>query len=179
MEKEKNISKLLEEAWKERGKSNYGKARKLVNEAHTLCVKDDYENLGRVFHIYMQFESDHENYSIAQEFCQKSLDFYTKTNNLNLIAHSTRHLADLQQHLGQNFESKKNYHRALEIYQSNPNTNPGDLANAFRGFGLLLEKLGKKEATIEVWKKVKELYHAVNLQAGVDEANAKLDSFQL
>ena len=171
-----NIKELLEEAWTKRHEGKYDEARHLVKEAQGICKDDDYNFLGRIFHIYMQFESDQDNYSNALEFCQKSLRFYRKTKNLDKIAHSTRHIADLERHLGNEADSERNYREAIGIYKGNSNTNKGDLANALRGFGLLLEKRGNIEEAIAVWKDTKELYLACNLQDGVDEANLKLDS---
>jgi len=95
---------------------------------------------------------------------------------LDRIAHSTRHIADLQYQLGQDADSEQNYRESISIYKGNPSTYNGDLANALRGFGLLLERCGKIEEAIVIWEETKELYLACNLQAGVDEANQKLDS---
>ncbi len=171
-----NIKKLLEEAWAKRGEEKYDDARNLVKEAHRLCNENDYNSLGRIFHVYMQFESDHDNYSKAKELGQKSLSYYKKANNLDSIAHSTRHIADLQYHLEKYAESERNYRKALDIYRDNPNTHIGNMANALRGFGLLLEKRKKIEEAIDVWKETKELYSSINLQEGINEANKKLKS---
>ncbi len=171
-----NINDLLEEAWVKRREEKYDDARHLVKEARRLCENDDYNSLGRIFHIYMQFESDHNNPSEALELCQKSLMYYKKAGNPDKVAHSTRHLADLERHLGYEADSERNYREAIGIYKGNSNTNKGDLANALRGFGLLLEKRGNTKEAIAVWKETKELYQACNLQDGVDEANQKLDS---
>jgi len=171
-----NIKELLEEAWAKRREDKYDEARHLVVEAQGLCKDDDYNSLGRIFHIYMQFELDHNHPSIALELCQQSLMYYKKASNLDKVAHSTRHIADLERYLGNEADSERNYREAIGIYKGNSKTNKGDLANALRGFGLLLEKHGNIEEAIAVWKETKELYLACNLQVGVDEANRKLDS---
>ena len=41
--------------------------------AQELSKDDDYNSLGRIFHLYAQFESDHDNLAKALEFCQQSL----------------------------------------------------------------------------------------------------------
>ncbi|MDN5205460.1 tetratricopeptide repeat protein [Fulvivirgaceae bacterium BMA10] len=175
MSHETNIKELLQEAWSKRRVGNYDEARDLVKKAQSLCKKDDHLFLGRIYHIYMQFESDQDNYAEALALCQQSLEHYMKTGNPNLIAHSTRHIADLQRHLGLNIDSEHNYRKAIDIYRNNANTTQGELANALRGFGILLEELGKVEEAIAVWKETKELYDACDIQEGVDEANDKLD----
>ena len=109
---------------------NYEEARDLVKKAQELCKGDDYNFLGRIFHVYMQFESDHDNLPKALEFCQQSLGFYQKANNSDRIAHSTRHIADLQRALGNDADSESNYREAIGIYKANSQTKTGDLANA-------------------------------------------------
>lgn len=173
-----NIKGLLEEAWNKRRVGNYEEARDLVKKAQELCKGDDYNSLGRIYHVYMQFESDHDNLPKALEFCQQSLGFYKKANNSARIAHSTRHLADLQRALGNDADSESNYREAISIYKADSQTRIGDLANALRGLALVLEKRSKVSQAKTAWEETKELYQACNLQAGVDEANRKLDSLQ-
>lgn len=170
------INQLLKEAWSKRGEKKYDEARALVEQAHGLCKDDDYNSLGRVFHVYMQFESDHNNHSKAIALCERSLMYYKTANNLDGIAHSTRHIADLQYHLGQESDSEHNYREAIGIYRINPEKHIGNFANALRGLALLLERREKKQEAIKVWEETKELYNFIHLQEGVDEANNKLNS---
>lgn len=176
MSQQAHIQQLLAEAWSERRVGNYEESRKLVSKARELCKEDDYNSLGRIFHIYMQFEYDHEKHAKALEFCQQSLEYYRKTKNANKIAHSTRHIADLQRHLGHRNDSELNYQKAIDIYRTSSDVSKLDLANALRGYGLLLENLGKIDDAIGVWEDVKELYSTCDIQAGVDEARDRLDS---
>ena len=168
------IAKLLDEAWRRRREENYEDARALLIKARGLCEEDDYNSLARIHHIYMQFDYDQGNLSNALELCHKSLAFYHKANNSDKIAHSTRHIADLQCHLGDDTSSESNYRTAISIYKDNPDTQAGDLANALRGFAILLEKRGKIQEAITAWEEAKELYQAGHVQCGVDEAGRKL-----
>lgn len=172
------VKQLLEEAWAMRREAKYDRAGILVEKAHGLCDDDNYNSLGRIYHIYMQFESDHGNPDKALKLCQKSLAYYKKAANLDRIAHSTRHIADMEYRLGKVSDAEQNYRNAIAIYRDNPKTFIGDLANALRGFGILLEKLGKIEEAIEIWEETKKLYLACKLQEGVDEADQRLNSLQ-
>ena len=149
-----------------------------LKEAEGLCKEDDYNSLGRIYHIYMQFESDHDNPLKALDLCKQSLRYYKKSGNMDKVAHLTRHIADLERKLGKDADSEQNYRKAISIYWEKSNTTKGDLANALRGFGLILEKLRKNEEAISVWKETKDLYMACDLQDGVDEANRKLESLK-
>lgn len=174
MTEDSTITQLLEETWTKRREGNYDAARKLLKQAHKLCKARDYNALGRVFHIYAQIKSDHNHPEKALDLCMQSLAYYIKANNLDRIAHSKRHIADIESFLGNDAKSENIYREAINIYRSNDTTAKGDLANALRGFGLILEKSNKTEEAILVWKETKALYLDCNLQAGVDEANERL-----
>ena len=170
-----NIEQILEEAWTKRREGKYKEALFLVQKAQKNCEANDFNSLGRIFHLYMQFESDHGHPSKALEWCQKSLSCYVETGNKNKIAHAMRHVADLQRDLGMEEEAKRNYQEAIKMYRDSSNVNKLALANALRGFGLLLERRGKIEESIIIWKETQALYACCKLQAGVEESNQKLD----
>lgn len=170
------ITELLNEAWTRRREGKYDEAFSLVGEAHEICSEDDFNMLGRIHHLYRQFESDQNNYDQALKWSRKSLEYYQKTGDGIKIAHAMRHLADLQRQLGMDNEAEKNYQEAIALYKNNPDTQQTALANAFRGFSLLLEKRGKTQEAISSWRETKALYQSSELQAGVDEANERLEA---
>jgi tetratricopeptide (TPR) repeat protein len=176
MEDNLELHSLLEQAWVKMGEEKYTEARTLVEAAHKSCQENDFNALGRIFHIQMQFESDHDEYSKAVKLCQKSVEYYKKANNQDKIAHWTRHLADLQYKLDEYENSELNYRVVIDIYRENPRTHPGNLANALRGFALLPEKQGKNQEAIETWQETKALYNSIQLKEGVDEADERLES---
>ena len=96
MTEKPKIDKLLENIWTLRRKGKYGEVQLHLKDAERLCKEDYYNSLGRIFHIYMQVESDHDRYLKALELCKKSLSYYMKCDNLDKIAHSTRHVADME-----------------------------------------------------------------------------------
>jgi tetratricopeptide (TPR) repeat protein len=172
------IKQLLNEAWDKRRSKNYDEALGLVKKAEDLSKEDDYNSLGRIFHIYMQLEYDQGNFSTALKFCQKSLEYYRKTDDHSKIVHSLRHIADLQREMGHDADSENNYREVIDIYRTNSKLHVGNLANALRGFGLVLEKRDKINEAISVWEETKELYQKSGIQAGVDEANDKVESLR-
>ena len=178
MNETKDISQMLASAWDLRRRGDYHSSRKLVDKARELCAEDDYQSLGRIFHIYRQFESDHNQYEKALDYNKKSLAYYKLSGNVDKIAHSTRHIADLQMELGDYEEAETNYRKVILLYKSNHETHNLDLANANYGFGLCLEKRGKTNEAIQVWKETKDLYASCNLQQGVSEAQKRLDKLK-
>lgn len=164
------IQDLLAEAWAKRRAEDYLAAKSLVEQAQKRCAADDYASLGRINHIYMQFEADHGNLAEAIGYCRQSVANYARSGRPEKVAHSTRHLADLQRALGLGEEAVQTYRAAIAIYRALPDSNLGNLANALRGFGLALEVMGEKEEAKNVWQETRDLYAACGLQAGVDEA---------
>lgn len=174
-----NISRLLGEAWSKRSEGKYEDVASLLTEAREQCEVDDYDALGRIFHVYMQVDYDKGNLSKALELCQQSLAYYQKSGIIERIAHSTRHLADLQCHLGLHAESESNYLKAIKMYKKSPNLHAGNLANALRGFAIVLENLNKRNEAQATWSEVKTLYQSLGIQAGVDEASQKIAALEL
>ena len=165
---------LLNEAWRQRRLGNYEKAKGLVDEAQSLCSDNDFNALGRVFHIRAQFESDHNKPQEALSLSSRALSYYKKAKNRDKIAHATRHIADLQSTLGMVAESETHYREALAIYQEHEQTDPCDLANAWAGMARLLERRGKLDQATAAWKEAKASYQACDLTAGIKEADQRI-----
>ncbi len=178
MPTKRKIKELLSDAWSKRRSRNYDSARDLVKQAEALCAEDDYNSLGRIHHIHMQFNWDHDQLEQALAHCQQSLNYYHKEDDRDRIAHSTRHMADLLRQLKQYNKSEFNYRQAIDIYKSAFTVNPGNLANALRGFAILLEAQEKFEEASIAWKETKDLYTVCNIQEGVVEANQRLEALR-
>ena len=174
MQRKQLIQEYLNDAWDLRRLGQYHNSKEVLVKAHKLCKEKDFELLGRVYHIYMQYEYDHEKYNEAVKFCRLAISFYVKGNNPNKIAHATRHLADLQLELNRLDKAEKNYLHAIDIYRKDPNTPKGDLANALRGYALVLEKGEKIAKAIEMWEEILHLYQDKGFQEGIDEASQRL-----
>lgn len=153
-------------------------AKACVDEALFLCEGSNYEFLGRIYHIKMQFEADHDQFEKAVEFSKGSVAFYKKAGNTGRIAHATRHLADLQYKLGRWDSAEQNYKEALSIYRANSKSFKGDLANALRGFALLLEKKKAYNAAMKSWREAGEIYSEFGAQEGVEEARKKINELK-
>ena len=169
-----SIRLKLKEVWSLRGQGRYEAAGRLLAETEKHCAADDHLSLGRIFHIYMQFECDHKRWKKAMEYSEKSLTYYHQSGNLERVAQSLRHQADILRNLDALDRSERLYRRSLDIYRSEFANRQGDLANALRGYALLLEALGKIDVSIGTWQEVKEIYASVGIAEGVDEASLKI-----
>jgi tetratricopeptide (TPR) repeat protein len=93
------------------------------------------------------------------------------------LAHTVRHVADIEREMGSLDAAEADYFEALAIYRDDSRTGTLDLANTLRGYALLREERGDLKAAGEMWTEARGLYADVGAQAGVDEANLRLKGF--
>ena len=67
------------------------------------------------------------------------------------------------------------YVEAIELYRWHTETPPLDLANAMRGYALLQERLGNNDEAVALWREARELYAQVNVLAGVEEGDRRIE----
>ncbi len=168
------LTRMLEDAWSVRQAENYGEGRRILKEAEELCTEDDDQSRGRIFAIYAQYDRDNGDLESALELSKRSLEFYEKSGNQQRIAHSARHIADIQSGLGKYSEAEVNYQKALRIYRESPETDTLNLANAIRPYGILLKERGRIDEAKTLLTEAKKLYQEVDIQAGVDEMQSQL-----
>lgn len=174
MNREVQINEYLDNAWFLRSRGEYIKSKKHLKSALDLCQDNDFSYLGRINHIYMQYEADHQDFEKAIHFCQIALSYYRKADIPDRIAHSMRHLADLQLELNLLDESKQNYLEAIEIYNKLKESNDGDMANALRGYCNCLERTGLFDQCVDFWRRILIIYEENNFQSGIKEAKDKI-----
>lgn len=178
MDRNSKIQEFLDNAWKSRRIGDLKASKNYVTNAHELCNEDDHEFLGRIYHIYRQFESDEGHFQKALLYNKKSLAYYEKSNNRDRIAHSIRHLADLQVELKEFNNAEKNYTKSIYLYKANATRNDHDLSNALRGYAILLELEEKYVESIEIWKDILTIYQTLNYDKGIAEVDSKIRSLE-
>ncbi|WP_115462187.1 tetratricopeptide repeat protein [Winogradskyella aurantiaca] len=174
MSRESRIHDYLTKAWQLRSTGDATSSKSTTDKAYELCRSDDNEFLGRIFHIYRQLEADTDNYDEALAHNIQSLTYYKASGNIDRIAHSMRHLADLQAQLKNYKEATKNYTSAIQLYEDNSNTCEKDLSNALISYAELLDLIGKKKETINQWTKALDLYQKIGFKEGMKLAEHKL-----
>ncbi|MDE2999917.1 MAG: tetratricopeptide repeat protein [Gemmatimonadota bacterium] len=174
MSGKQRIARLLDEAWKTRGASDYARGRRLVAEAEELCRDDDHESLGRVAHVYGQFERDNGNREQALDFYLNGYNHYAAGRHVEKMAHALRHVADVRRDLGDREGSERDYRSAIEMYRNLDTTPAHSLANALRGFAMLLERTGKRGEALNVFEEAHRLYVQVGNAPGIEEMGRKV-----
>jgi tetratricopeptide (TPR) repeat protein len=90
------------------------------------------------------------------------------------LAHTVRHLGDVHYEAGHATLAEPCYDEALVLYRSSANTRPLDLANAIRSLAVLKGDADEIEEAKRLWREARDLYVAVDVQAGVAESDARL-----
>lgn len=90
------------------------------------------------------------------------------------LAHTIRHLGDVHHDTGRADLAAPCYDEALALYRGYPDPPPLDLANAIRSAAVLKQEMGDRQQAIALWSEARELYTAVQVEAGVKESTARL-----
>ena len=114
------------------------------------------------------------NLPLALSLYKEAADAFRRIGEPLRLAHTIRHVADIQRRMNLLELAQANYTEALAIYQPESDANPLDVANTLRGFALLSEATGDIPAARTMWTEARQLYSAVQVQAGVEEADCRL-----
>ena len=170
------VFEKINEARAFRKSGNQKSAMKTAELAMSLCRKSDFNSRGLVLAFLGQLQRDSDNFEKAIDLYNQALHEFTMAGSNFRIAHTIRHIADIQRHLGKFVQSEKNYEEAIIIYASSPDTNALDFANALRGYALLMENMQKIEKAKNTWKDARLQYEKSGIQDGVDECTERLSS---
>ena len=99
----------LKEAWTARGNGDYDKIRQILESLSKEVSSMEHAVWGRIHHISMQMALDHDQHLEALQHSKQSVALYVMTGNPDRIAHSRRHMADIQVHLNLMDDAKRNY----------------------------------------------------------------------
>jgi tetratricopeptide (TPR) repeat protein len=108
------------------------------------------------------------------ESYRRAAMIYRSRNEPLGLAHTVRHVGDIQTELGDLTQAEASFIEALSIYRSHPDTKALDLANAIRGYALLKQIAGDKANALRLWEEARELYRTLNIDAGVAESNRRI-----
>ena len=110
----------------------------------------------------------------ALKLYQEAAELLRQRDQPLRLAHTIRHVADIQTHMRLFEEAQANYAEALTVYRSNPETAKLDLSNTLRGYALLAQSTNDNESAHAMWAEARDLYRAMDVKAGVEEAERHL-----
>ena len=166
---------LLLQAFQARREHRLADAKRDLVEAVTLCRNSGTRtDLAKALTALGQIERDLEHGDVALQHYEEALALYRAEGDVLRIAHTVRHIADIHRHNRHPELAEPCYHEALTLYRSHEQTPPLDLANAIRGFAILKTDAGETEHARALWEEARDLYSAVNVEAGVAESKRRL-----
>ena len=86
------------------------------------------------------------------------------------LAHAVRHLGDVHRNAGRREDARGCYEEALTLYRNAASPPTLDFANAVRPMAILKAEIGEPDAALALWREAQALYAAVDIEAGVEEA---------
>jgi tetratricopeptide (TPR) repeat protein len=96
----------------------------------------------------------------------------------DLLAFALRHLADLQQEVGDFSEADQAIEEAVALYRLLKEDNQLNLANALRIHALVQEALGRSALAIVSWQETHGLFMKSGVTEGVQECQSHLFSLR-
>jgi len=146
-----------------------------LNEAVAVCRREGHQRelvtaLGKLGHV----ELDMTNIDAALAAYEEAVGISEDLGDLQLIAHTVRHLGDVHRHGNRLQEAEGCYERALEIYTGFANPHPCEHANAIRPTAIIKEELGHDDKARKLWEQARELYGKGGVQERVDECSERL-----
>ena len=123
-----------------------------------------------------QIERDEQQLSLALGHYQEAAVLYRHLGDPAPLAHTIRHLGDIQMELGSPTLARPWLAEALAIYRGLPHTSAGELANALRSWALCQEAIGGRPEAAAAWREAHSLYMAAGIQAGEAESARRLAS---
>ncbi len=167
---------LLMQGHQARREHRFDDAKRIFTEAvEAARLSKDKPWLAQAYTELGRTERDLRETGAALLHYEEAAAVYRKLDDPLRLAHTVRHVADILRGSGQFEPAGPHYREALEIYRAHPETPPLDLANALRGHALLQEEIGEKQEAVALWREARELYAAVNVQAGVDEGDRRIE----
>lgn len=170
------MDEFLEKAQKARKEGNPEVANVYLKEALDKMELINNQELAKVYNLLAQIARDQGNSEEAIRWYEKRLAIHETQGKPLRQAHAIRHIADIQYEQDELDKSEENYKKALEIYRSTKGHSKLDLANALRGYALLLEARNHKVLADQQWREAKNLYWELGIEAGVQECMLHLNS---
>lgn len=169
------VDTLLQHAAQARREHRLEDARRDLVEAVQICRKSDAKvDLARALSALGQIERDMKHNDAALRLYEEAVAIYRNQNDPLALAHTIRHVADIHREMGHLDLAEAAYREALTIYRAHAEASPLDLANAIRGLAILTFDTGKHQESRTLWQEARELYAAVNVEAGVKESTRRL-----
>ncbi len=129
----------------------------------------------QAIHLLANVELDIGQVERALSLWEEAVAVLRTTDNVLQLAHKVRHLGDLHRHCGRLGQAASCYDEALGIYREHDGPGSLDFANAVRRMAALKERQGEAVKAVGLWRETRDLYAAVDMAPGVEEAERHIE----
>jgi len=112
--------------------------------------------------------------AMARLCYEEAVALFRETEEPLALAHTIRHLGDVYLEQGRPDLAEPCYLEAVGLYRSHAGASSLDLANAVRSLAVL-----RWEQTRTLWDEARQLYTALNIDAGIKESTARLTALSM
>ena len=170
-----DLAAIIQRADQARRDDRLVDAHQGFSEAVVLCRQTGTRReLLRALRGLGQVERDLNRVDAALILYEEAVAICREESDLLALAHTVRHLGDIHQAAGHPEMAEPCYREALAIYRNHARTDLLDLANAIRPLAILKDKAGALNEAVALWSEARDLYAAVNVEAGVAESSDRL-----
>ena len=112
--------------------------------------------------------------AVARKCYEEAVALFREVGEPLVLAHTIRHLGDVYREEKCPELAEPCYLEALGLYRSHEGASSLDLANAVRSLAVL-----RWEQTRTLWDEARQLYTALNIDAGIKESTARLTALSM
>lgn len=166
---------LLRRAREARSENRLTNARRDLLEAVDLLRKDGVRTeLANALRALGEIDRKLSDAVAARQHYEEAVAILREADDPFTLAHTVRHLGDVHYDAGRAPLAEPCYVEALTIYRGHEHAPPLDFANAVRSLAVLKDEAGEIEEATSLWQEARDLYEAVDVQAGIAESSARL-----
>ena len=128
----------------------------------------------QALHLLANVEHDIGQEDRARSLWEEAITILRDTDDVLQLAHKVRHLGDLHRHCDRLDDAEACYSEALALYREHDSPGSLDFANALRRMAILKERQGDSPRALALWRETRDLYAAVPMAPGVEEAESHI-----
>ena len=152
-------------------------AKQALTRAVAICrVEGPPSTRAEALHLLANLELELEHEEPARPLWEEAVEILRGTDEPLALAHKVRHLGDLHRRAGRLDEAEACYTEALTLYREHDAPGSLDFANAVNRMAELEERRGNRTRALALWNETHDLYAAVDVSAGVEEAERHIDA---
>ncbi len=121
-----------------------------------------------------QIERDEGKTQAALNHYGEAVELLREERDERQLAHAIRHVADIERGHGNVAKAAAAYEEALALYRAHEETPALELANAIRGYALLMGECGDQDEAKYLWYEARALYEQAGVEAGVAESQSHI-----